>query len=199
MRATACGPRPISSRRERVEIVGAGLPPDSSKPNQGKPRKTKKNQGKRLGFPWISLDSFVRFRTFQWFTSSPSKKRVSWPLLSSPFLPRRPNRSGQAAPAGPSAGTASPPKHELKTNKVQAPVCQDNLVFFFSRGRSAPFPLRVSRTTGSRVAPRTPRPESNAKSLHPLLLMEARHPQHASVKLALRRRSRRDSRGRAPS
>jgi hypothetical protein len=52
--------------------------PRTSKEIQTNPRESKEkgrdSKAKRLGFPWIPLDSFVRIVIFQWVTTDPTKK-----------------------------------------------------------------------------------------------------------------------------
>jgi hypothetical protein len=66
---TCNGARSAGARATQAKSPQAD--PSPTKENQGKPRKTKENG---LGFFWICLDSFVRFRAFQWVTGDLRKK-----------------------------------------------------------------------------------------------------------------------------
>jgi hypothetical protein len=67
--------------RHGAEPPPASFPPSESKEIQENPKKSKEigreSNEKKLGFVWISLDSFVRFGAFQWVSRQNSKKCFS--------------------------------------------------------------------------------------------------------------------------
>jgi hypothetical protein len=75
MAFASAGDKVRMPRRRPAEGRGCVL---FSKRFQTTPSQSKQIQGKWKGIqgknPWILLDSFVRFRTFQWVTAIPNKK-----------------------------------------------------------------------------------------------------------------------------
>lgn len=83
----------VRSRARRTRRTPS-LGPIHSKKN---PSQTKENQGNRLGFSWINLDYFVRFRTFQRVTGNPT---IQGKKMSTPSCIRAPPPPHYAAIGG---------------------------------------------------------------------------------------------------